>query len=718
MGYFSTDRACPNLNIYPNEWPKKDARLAQSPSSPNLQPVVGFLYPFFLLAGFSIAIPIAIHLFDLRRFKTVVFPATRFLKEVALQSRRQSKIRQRLLLALRCALLLALVAAFAQPYFGGTEGAPSTRVVYIDNGPATSARQGSRTLLAIAKESAARIIRQSDKPLYLVTAGGPVSYQPLSPEGALTALGDLQPLPARPKSSNALATIEGLLSEDRSARGELWWISDFPKETFSPADFSSGRTRTLNFRGVVLPTAGTANLWIDTAMVLSAPDAEKETRIAVRSRRQGPLEGAAPALRLTANGRFQSAGGNGTEMPQTRTDTLTFSGSSQQWQQLEITLADPKGPAFDDTFRIAVRPTRALPVLALHEGIPNPYLRTALAASGRLNVTEASLESPPARSEEFSLIVLSGLTDLPAATATALKAAVLRGVPLVVLPARTGNLKAFERSLKTLADLQVRSLDTASQTAADIETGSPLIQEIFENIPANAQLPAANWHYRIGAGFGAGAQTILSFRNGDPLLAQYSTGSGPLYLLTTSADAAGGTFARSYFFAPLLYAAAFSASGSAVNAYTLGAGKAHFVPRGKEGGSRSAAHLVRGKMDFIPPQRAAAGGIDLFPDGSGATPGFYSITAPGADTQVLALNASRLESGLDVWSQDYLEDNWKGGSAQWFTPENLPRSPVSGGNRSDTLWKIVAVLALLLFFAETYVLVSRKRSVTATPVSV
>ncbi len=678
---------------------------------------MGFLYPFFLLAALSIAIPIAIHLFDLRRFKTVVFPATRFLKEVALQSRRQSKIRQRLLLALRCALLLALVIAFAQPYFGSKEGSKSTRVVYIDNGPATDTKQGSRTLLAIAKESAARIIRQSDKPVYLVTAGGPVSYQPLSAESALTALGELQSLPARPKSGNALATIEGLLSEDRSARGELWWISDFPKAAFSPADFAGGRAKNIDFRGVVLPAGGATNLWIDTAIVLSAPDAETETRIAVRSRRQGTLEGAAPAIRLSADGRFQSAGGSGGEMPETRTDTLTFSGSSEKWQRLEITLADPKGPAFDDTFRIAVRPTRPLPVLALHEGSPNPYLRTALAASGRLNVTEASLDNPPARSEDFSLIVLSGLTDLPAATATALKAAVLRGVPLVVLPARTGNLKALERSLKTFADLQVRSLDTASQTAADIETGSPLIQEIFENIPSNAQLPAANWHYRMGAGFGAGAQTILSFRNGDPMLAQYSTGSGPLYLLTTSADATGGTFARSYFFAPLLYAAAVATSGSAVGAYTLGSSKAVFVPRGKEAGTRSAAHLVSGKTDFIPPQRAAAGGIDLFPDGSGAAPGFYDITAPGADTQVLALNASRLESALEVWSQPDLEANWKGTAAQWFTPETLPRSAVGAGSSSDTLWKIVAVLALGLFFAETYVLVARKRGATATPVT-
>ncbi len=679
---------------------------------------MGLLYPLFLLAALSIAIPIAIHLFDLRRFKTVVFPATRFLKEVALQSRRQSKVRQRLLLALRCALLLALVLAFAQPFWGSREKGAAIRVVYIDNGPATGAKQGSRSLLALAKESAARIIRQSDKPLYLLTAGGPVSYQPLAPEAALSALGEITPLPARPRSAATLATIEGLLSEQRAGGAELWWISDFPKGSFSPADFAGSRAQNIRFRGVVLPAGNAANLWIDTAIVLSAPDAETETRIAVRSRRQGTLAGNAPPVRLASDGRFQSAGGAAGTMPETRTDTLTFSGSSQNWQQLELTLADPQGPAFDDTFRIAVRPTRPLPVLALHEGNPNPYLQTALAASGRFNTTESSMGSPPARTEDFSLIVLSGLTNLPATTAAALKPAVLRGVPLVILPARTGNLKALENSLKTFADLQVRSIDTAGQTAADIETGSPLIQEIFENIPSNAQLPAANWHYRIGAGFGAGAQTILSFRNGDPLLSQYSTGSGPLYLLTTGADAAGGTFARSYFFAPLLYAAAVSASGSAVNAYTLGSNRAVFVPRGTEAGTRSAAHLVTAKTDFIPPQRAASGGIDLFPDGAGAAPGFYSITAPGADTQVLALNASRAESALDVWSPAALEESWKGANAQWFTPESLLRGAADAAGSADALWKIVAILALLLFFAETYVLAARRRTAATPSVSV
>jgi len=54
---------------------------------------VSFLYPLFLVAGVSLVIPVLIHLFNLRKYKTVLFPHTRFLKNIQLNSRKQSQIR-------------------------------------------------------------------------------------------------------------------------------------------------------------------------------------------------------------------------------------------------------------------------------------------------------------------------------------------------------------------------------------------------------------------------------------------------------------------------------------------------------------------------------------------------------------------------------------------------------------------------------------------------
>jgi len=87
---------------------------------------MGFLYPSFLWALLAIAIPIIIHLFYFRRFRTVYFTNVRFLKEVKEQTSNRQKIRNLLVLLSRILALAFLVFAFAQPYLT-KKGGPKKR---------------------------------------------------------------------------------------------------------------------------------------------------------------------------------------------------------------------------------------------------------------------------------------------------------------------------------------------------------------------------------------------------------------------------------------------------------------------------------------------------------------------------------------------------------------------------------------------------------------
>lgn len=75
-----------------------------------------FLYPWVLWFSFLVAIPIIIHLFYFRRYKTVYFSRNDLLESVIKQSRSQQKLRNLVILMLRILFVLFLVLAFAQPY--------------------------------------------------------------------------------------------------------------------------------------------------------------------------------------------------------------------------------------------------------------------------------------------------------------------------------------------------------------------------------------------------------------------------------------------------------------------------------------------------------------------------------------------------------------------------------------------------------------------------
>ena len=77
---------------------------------------IQFFYPSVLWALFALIIPIIIHLFSFRRFKTVYFSNISFLNSLKSESKSKRKIKNILLLLTRILLFALLIIAFAKPY--------------------------------------------------------------------------------------------------------------------------------------------------------------------------------------------------------------------------------------------------------------------------------------------------------------------------------------------------------------------------------------------------------------------------------------------------------------------------------------------------------------------------------------------------------------------------------------------------------------------------
>ena len=129
-----------------------------------------FLFPTFLFALAALAIPIIIHLFYFRRFKTVYFTNVRFLREVKEESSSRRKLRNFLVLLMRCLAVAFLVFAFAQPFIPrNTEGAKKREQaasIFIDNSFSMNALSRDVSLLEKAKMKAREIVQaysNSDK---------------------------------------------------------------------------------------------------------------------------------------------------------------------------------------------------------------------------------------------------------------------------------------------------------------------------------------------------------------------------------------------------------------------------------------------------------------------------------------------------------------------------------------------------------------------------
>ena len=126
---------------------------------------MNFVYPNFLWASLLIAVPIIIHLFNFRRYKTVYFSRVKFLKEVTEDSRSGLKLKHLLILISRILAILFLVFAFTQPYIPTADqnSTENTSLIYIDNSYSMEAEGSDGNLLNESKNQAIELVKSFDQ---------------------------------------------------------------------------------------------------------------------------------------------------------------------------------------------------------------------------------------------------------------------------------------------------------------------------------------------------------------------------------------------------------------------------------------------------------------------------------------------------------------------------------------------------------------------------
>ncbi|HPG33408.1 MAG TPA: BatA domain-containing protein, partial [Lentimicrobium sp.] len=120
-----------------------------------------FINPYLLFGLFAVLIPIAIHLFNFRKYRKVYFSNVRFLRELQQKTQKQSRLLHLLVLLLRILTIVFLVLAFAQPYLpSATKTAPgqiSVVSIFIDNSFSMEASGTKGRLIDEAKMAASEI---------------------------------------------------------------------------------------------------------------------------------------------------------------------------------------------------------------------------------------------------------------------------------------------------------------------------------------------------------------------------------------------------------------------------------------------------------------------------------------------------------------------------------------------------------------------------------
>lgn len=675
-----------------------------------------FLYPNFLWALGVLAIPIIIHLFHFRRFKTVYFSNVAFLREVKEESATRNRVRHWLVLLSRLLFLAFLVLAFAQPFIPQTNNPVAegqhTACVYIDNSFSMDAIGDQVALLQRAKEQALTVVNgyaEGDQFLLLTNDFEGRHQQLIDREQFITYLDEVAISPARKTLEQVEERME--LATSGQPNPAFYYISDF-QVNMATMEPDTGHANYL----LPLPAIATRNLSIDSVW-MDAPvqllDESVLLYLRIYNHGDAPMEDA--SLTLSLNGERKAIGDVTVPANSYVIDTMRFTVTQQGWNAGVVNVTDYP-ITFDDDYYFSFYVPATIEVLVINEEGFSPYF-AALSGQQFLQVTNARQDQLNyATFSNYRLIVLNQLTTIATGLRNALEQFIEEGGNVCIYPARNQDAASYASFLQPLAGSTYGSWQSVAQSVGELNAADDLLAGAFSTLPENLLLPSVKGYFPISSNTRSALTPIAQLENGDLFIGAARYGAGELYIVSTPLATQYTDLPKHALFVVLTVQTALRGTADYALAYSIGIEKTILL-QGEA--NREQPYKIRGVneqagIDFIPPQslqrnqtaiRLATANQALGVDLVAGMYELYHDAAPDVVLRTLAFNYDRKESAVALMDEAALESAFSGQNVALLdTDGNSLSAAVGNLSRGVSLWKLCLILALLFMGMEVLLL--------------
>ncbi|MCS6991860.1 MAG: BatA domain-containing protein [Chitinophagales bacterium] len=665
------------------------------------------LYPAVLIALLAIAIPIIVHLFQFRRYKTIYFPSVRFLKQATEQTDARQRLRHLLILLCRIMTIVFLVLAFAQPLLKRAKeliAAGKQRIcIYVDNSFSMGRASDEGTVLDEAKSRAEELVRaygQEDEFQVLTNEFSAAQQQWVDREEALRRIRAIMP-------SAYSRTLNSVLQRQRDAlrpgSGHAFLFSDFQKNLLKEPVVADTLVHTTL---VPLTSAGQGNLFIDTCWLYAPVQlAGQQARLMVRLRNLSSAPVREGRVTLTINDEIKAISDFALEGGTSRLDTLVFTFADTGWNRAEVTLTDHP-VVFDDTYYFTLPVHSRLEVVALSAEQPNPYVQAVFGHSATFRLTTfTGAQVPYDRVQLADFVVATQLDVLPSGLVATLKEFLEQGGNVALFPSPKAQTASYNELLQAVRGGQLMTWRSASLQLNRVTLQDELVQGIFHRLPDNTSWPEVKGAFGFDLSGPTLAQPLWSFSDGMPAIVKVPVGRGLLFISTLPLDRNYGDWMLHPLFAPLLFNMATVRAYVPARAYTLGK-ESRLMVKAEQLHPDGSLLLRNVQSSFIPPQRREQRAVILFVGRNEETAGFYEITdASNQSYGWVAFNYDRSESDFSFLNEKELQQLGETLRAQVVDEPAAQLAGLWSGNVWGlTLWKVSLILALLFLLLETALL--------------
>jgi hypothetical protein len=662
------------------------------------------LYPAFLFALLSLAIPVLVHLFNFRKYQKVYFSNVQFLKEIHEQQSSRRNLKERLILAARLLALFFLVLAFARPYISnqhtGNASAQQAVSIFVDNSYSMQTFNSEGSLLDEAKRRAKEIasVYGINDRFQLLTQDFEGKHQRLLNRDEFNDAVDAVKI--SPQSRNLQQIInrqQSLLGMQANTLRSIYIISDFQKNIAGDQTLKVDTGTHISL--VQLKASSLPNVAVDSVALLSAAHRPGESeKLVVRLHNYADEKAEKIPLKVLINGE-QKALGSYTIAPRSaQNDTLSFSGLQAGWQRGEISLQD-NPVTFDNQFYFSFNVKQQMPVLLIDDGVANAYLKAVFAADPFFNAQRVPAGNVDyAGLNAYPLIVLSDIKSISTGLAQQLKAYVNKGGSLVVFPAVDADVTSYRSLLQPVSAVYPERIITETTKVSAINLQNQVFKNIFDSFPQNPDLPVVKKYYQLSTSSGR-SENLMQVAGGQSFWAENVSGKGKVYVSAVPLDEDFSNLQHHALFLPVMFRIALLSGHDQPLFYTLGHDESIEIAP-VQTNEKQLLKLVKGQISIIPDVRQQEGSTLLYTSDQVTETGAYGLKKQDSIIAVLAFNDNRSESDLSYYTPSDLAKILPKNANVLQGGKGSLKGQISELNIGLQLWKLCIILALIFLAAE------------------
>jgi hypothetical protein len=630
-----------------------------------------FKHPEILYFLFLLAIPILVHLFQLRRFQKQYFTNVRFLRELSMQTRKSSTIKKWLLLATRLLLLACLIIAFAQPFFKASDdnNKGNQMVILLDNSFSMQAK-GSRGELL--KRSIQDLLENTPETqqFSLITNSGafwdtdiksiqkelqnlPYSDVPFRPDFLMTK--------AQAKNPNTGKDVVIITDAVNLDSKDLTKFGTGPVYAITPQ------------------AENTANVYVDSVYISQSMDNFYEIKVEMQA--YGDVNNDIPVALY--NGKNLVA------------KTLVKFDTPKKSSVFTIPKKDFHGFVevtdnslqYDNTFYFSVSKPQKANVIAIGDATANAFL-ARIYTEDEFNFTSTPLSSLDYNSlQKMDAIILNELPNIPQALITTLKDFYAKGGNVAIIPAEGASLQNLNSLLATFGSISYKPWVKAEKQITKIANSHPLYSQVFERKVDNFQYPSVKASYALSGN----VLPVLSYADQSPFMASVTNHLGNAYIFTAPINKANTNFQNSPLVVLTFYGMAQNSGKTGISAITIGKNESLLLDAAL---SKDEVLTVKNDgADFIPMQQLLNNKVKVsfgdYPDKAGN----YSIFKGADNLKNISFNHARTESNLGLQNKAVLDKFTSADSVATVYNE------ITSARTASEMWKwfIIGSLIFLIF---------------------